>query len=190
MVATWLASQPMVPDFSCGFQFHLSSGTRSRVLRVLCISWSNSGNIDCPMVITASLAKSEFASSDTRRTKGELSSVLFDIQQNPILRSIAPRLVAPSRASVTQDGGRQRVLREGLTVRCERRKWLHGTSIHGILFEGFHRHFPILQKTRRARDGAVSGRGALHHARCGIEFDCHHREAPGGKHALALDGFF
>src|SRR5580704_2160509 len=32
------ANQPMLPDFSCGFQENLSSGTRSRVLRVLAIS--------------------------------------------------------------------------------------------------------------------------------------------------------
>src|SRR5205823_8892651 len=29
MVATWPASQPSVPDLSCGFQFHFSSGQRS-----------------------------------------------------------------------------------------------------------------------------------------------------------------
>src|ERR1700722_5001934 len=32
------ASQPMLPDFSCGFHENFSSGTRSRVLRVLAIS--------------------------------------------------------------------------------------------------------------------------------------------------------
>src|SRR5205085_11304770 len=34
----------IVMDFSCGFQPSLSSGTRSRVLRVLAISMSNSGS--------------------------------------------------------------------------------------------------------------------------------------------------
>src|SRR3977135_527024 len=71
--ATWPASQPTVPDLSCGFQFHFSSGQRSSVLRVFCISWSNSGSIDCPMVIADSLAKFEIQRRDTRRTKGELS---------------------------------------------------------------------------------------------------------------------
>src|SRR5579872_2219284 len=32
--ARWPASQPMLPDFSCGFHANFSSGTRSRVLRV------------------------------------------------------------------------------------------------------------------------------------------------------------
>src|SRR5438874_13348226 len=40
-----VASPPSVIDFSCGFQLNLSSGTRSRVLRVLAISCSNSGKI-------------------------------------------------------------------------------------------------------------------------------------------------
>src|ERR1700757_2508058 len=48
------ASQPTVPDFSCGFQFHFSSGTRSRALRVFCISLSNSPNIDLPILIKIS----------------------------------------------------------------------------------------------------------------------------------------
>src|SRR3982751_1216853 len=34
----------MVMDFSCGLHSNLSSGTRSRVFRVLAISWSNSGS--------------------------------------------------------------------------------------------------------------------------------------------------
>src|SRR5215831_17546224 len=37
MLARWLASQPMLPDFSCGFQENFSSGTRSSVLRVFAI---------------------------------------------------------------------------------------------------------------------------------------------------------
>ena len=43
MSATWLAFQPIVFDLGCGFQSSLSSGMRSRTLRVLAISWSNSG---------------------------------------------------------------------------------------------------------------------------------------------------
>src|SRR5712692_8955770 len=41
--AMWVASHPSVPDFVCGFQPSFSSGTRSRLFRVLDISWSNSG---------------------------------------------------------------------------------------------------------------------------------------------------
>src|SRR5437016_6119811 len=52
-VPTWLASQPRVPDFSWGFQFHFSSGQRSRTLRVFFISSSNSDSMDCAMVITS-----------------------------------------------------------------------------------------------------------------------------------------
>src|SRR6516165_6409272 len=51
MVPTWLANQPSVPDFSCGFQFHFSLGTRSSTLRVPAISWSNSGSRDCAIDI-------------------------------------------------------------------------------------------------------------------------------------------
>src|ERR1700719_5277140 len=35
----------MLMDLSCGFQSVLASGTRSRVFRVVPISWSNSGSI-------------------------------------------------------------------------------------------------------------------------------------------------
>src|SRR5208282_150499 len=45
-LARWPASQPMLPDFSCGFQENFSSGTRSRVLRVLAISWPKSKRSD------------------------------------------------------------------------------------------------------------------------------------------------
>ena len=38
MAARWLASLPGVDDFSCGFQANFSSGTHSRILRVLAIS--------------------------------------------------------------------------------------------------------------------------------------------------------
>src|ERR1700732_1002136 len=76
-VATCPASQPNVPDFSCGFQFHLSSGTRSSVLRVFRISWSNSPSIDWPIVMVASLVGNLVVTLERRnhrRTKGELSS--------------------------------------------------------------------------------------------------------------------
>src|SRR6266699_2759507 len=80
--------------------------------------------------------------------------------------------------------GRQQVLRAGLTVRCERRTWLHGTSIQHVLSERFRGSLWLLQEAGRRGDGAVSGRGTVYHARCGIEFHRHHREAPGGKHAF------
>src|SRR5712671_5698283 len=43
MVARCVARQPSVIDFVCGLKLNLSSGTRSSDLRVLPISWSNSG---------------------------------------------------------------------------------------------------------------------------------------------------
>src|SRR5208337_1686868 len=46
MFAKWPASQIMLPDFSWGFQESFSSGTRSRVLRVLAISWPKSKRSD------------------------------------------------------------------------------------------------------------------------------------------------
>src|SRR5215217_3848656 len=42
--ATWVASRPRLIDLSCGFQSARPSGTRSSSLRVVAISWSNSGN--------------------------------------------------------------------------------------------------------------------------------------------------
>src|SRR5580700_6204244 len=71
------ASQPTVPDFSCGFQPHLSSGTRSSTLRVFCISWSNSASIDCPIVMSASNEKSLLGAANHRRNKSEMSSYIF-----------------------------------------------------------------------------------------------------------------
>src|SRR5882762_7208764 len=159
MVATWIASQPTVPDLSCGFQFHFSSGQRSSVLRVFCISWSNSGSIDCPMVITASLAKFEIRRRDTRRTKGELSrtfSCFLDFR-------------APAGELDSHSGCEDRAkdylgladLRwskpMGLTKVEVRRKWRYGAPIHDFVFEGFHRRFSILQKAGRTRDGAMPG---------------------------------
>src|SRR5580765_2244645 len=57
-VPTCPASHPIVPDFSCGFQPHLSSGTRSSILLVFFISSSNSDSIDCPIVMFASQTSS------------------------------------------------------------------------------------------------------------------------------------
>src|SRR6266481_5656268 len=77
-VAMCPASQPTVPDLSCGFQFHFSSGTRSKVLRVFFISSSNSPSIDWP-IFMVSLSEGVFCLADLqrghfRRTKGEMSS--------------------------------------------------------------------------------------------------------------------
>src|SRR5262245_66528019 len=71
MVPTWLASQPSVPDFSCGFQFHFSLGMRSRTLRVLAISWSNSGSRDCAMDIRPPKAV-DYGGGEYRGRKSEL----------------------------------------------------------------------------------------------------------------------
>src|SRR5262249_32955029 len=77
-VAMWPASQPTEPDLSWGFQPHLSSGTRSRVVRVFFISWSNSGSIDCPMVIRPPRRRRfESSTPEYRRTKGELQYAFF-----------------------------------------------------------------------------------------------------------------
>src|SRR5882724_7688880 len=75
-VAICPVSQPTVPDFSCGFQPHLSSGTRSRVVRVFFISWSNSGSIDWPMVMLPPL-RNGFERKELRRIKSELSRLSF-----------------------------------------------------------------------------------------------------------------
>src|ERR1700730_4391361 len=76
-VAMCPASHPTVPDFSCGFQFHFSSGTRSSVLRVFFISSSNSPSIDWPIVMVC-LSEGDsscgFQRGDLRRIKGEMSS--------------------------------------------------------------------------------------------------------------------
>src|SRR5262249_35540718 len=74
MVPTWLASQPSVPDFSCGFQFHFSLGMRSSTLRVLAISWSNSGSKDCAMDIGGPPRGMSAARRDYRRIKGEFKA--------------------------------------------------------------------------------------------------------------------
>src|SRR5215471_19089346 len=68
MMPTWLASQPSVPDLSCGFQFHFSLGTRSSTLRVPAISWSNSGSRDCAIDI---IEPPKVVASAAERTIGE-----------------------------------------------------------------------------------------------------------------------
>src|ERR1700674_2459481 len=84
---------------------------------------------------------------------------------------------------------RSRISPMGLTVREEGTEWRYGASIHNLLLAGFPRRIPLLQKARRACDGAMPGRGAVHSARYRIQFDRHHRETHGGKHALAVDRF-
>src|ERR1700692_1384528 len=49
------ASRPIFMDFSCGAQSGLPSGTRSRVWRVLIISWSNSASRASRMAMVFSL---------------------------------------------------------------------------------------------------------------------------------------
>src|SRR6476660_1665548 len=57
-VPTCPASHPIVPDFSGGFQPHLSSGTRSSIFLVFFISSSYSDSIACPIVMFASQTSS------------------------------------------------------------------------------------------------------------------------------------
>src|SRR5450755_2701019 len=58
-VATWLDIHPRVPDFSSGFQSHLSAGTRSSTRLVFASSWSNS--IISISLIGIAVSKLEFA---------------------------------------------------------------------------------------------------------------------------------
>src|SRR5215470_14666362 len=127
----WLASHPTVPDFSCGFQPHLSSGTRSSVVRVFFISWSNSGSIDCPMVIEPP-RREEFGAvrPEHRRIKSELSSAFlkpcrFDAR---VARRVAEK-IGESTQTASDDGplraggrgGRQflpRIRRRGTIPPC------------------------------------------------------------------------
>ena len=51
MLARWVASHTMVPDFGCGRQSNRFSGTRSSVFRAPVTSWSNSGSMLSPIVM-------------------------------------------------------------------------------------------------------------------------------------------
>ena len=51
VLVSLMSSEIMLNDLGWGFQVNLSSGTLSRVLRVLAISWSNSGSNPSFMVI-------------------------------------------------------------------------------------------------------------------------------------------
>src|ERR1700756_1455348 len=90
-VPTWPASQPSVPDFSCGFQFHFSSGQRSKTLRVFFISSSNSDSMDCPMVMTISLNQVLHSKRrNHRRRKSELSSTFFGHSHSATCYTLPP----------------------------------------------------------------------------------------------------
>ena len=47
-----MASSPSDIDFTCGLNAALSSGTRSSSVRVVAVSWSNSGSIDSAIGMT------------------------------------------------------------------------------------------------------------------------------------------
>src|SRR5262249_16906029 len=131
MVAMWLASHPTVPDFSCGFQPHLSSGTRSSVVRVFFISWSNSGGIDCPIVIEPPRREGlGVVGPGHRRKKGELSRAFlrpcrFDAC---VARGVAEKIGEPAQtasdAGPLRGGGRRgrqflpRIRRRGTIPPC------------------------------------------------------------------------
>src|SRR5580692_10963542 len=61
------ASRPIFMDFSCGAQSGLPSGTRSRVWRVLIISWSNSASKASRMAMVFSLGRFWFGTSYLNR---------------------------------------------------------------------------------------------------------------------------
>src|SRR5207302_4078878 len=71
MLARCPANQPMVPDFSWGFHENLLSGTRSRVLRVLAISRSNSGRSAALRDISSSCNYSPFLQDANKRRGGK-----------------------------------------------------------------------------------------------------------------------
>src|SRR5574337_580234 len=77
IVATCAASHPRVPDFSCGFQFHLASGTRSKTFRVFFISSSNSGNSIWLKLIDPPAKYPSQSRQNYRRIKSELSRPVF-----------------------------------------------------------------------------------------------------------------
>src|SRR5712692_3203871 len=188
MVATWLASQPTVPDFSCGFQFHFSSGHRSKTLRVFCISWSNSPSIICPIVMTSSLAAIEIpAYPILGEQKANCQAFLSTTREsligpaNSVLLSCASTQIGHFEFTL--------VFAVVLTVRGNGRKWRYGTPTHHLLLERFHRSLPVLQETCRASHGAVPGQGAFHDPRRRIQLHRHPRETHGGKYALALERF-
>src|SRR5271170_8363796 len=97
-VPTCEASQPTVPDFSCGFQPHLSSGARSSTLRVLCISWSNSGSIDCPMVMSASHTELKFSAQILGEQKAKCQALFSAAATLGIIRrqSLGHKGISPN----------------------------------------------------------------------------------------------
>src|SRR5260370_521792 len=190
-VPTWPASQPSVLDFSSGFQFHFSSGHRSRVLRVFCISWSNSPSIICPMVMTSSLAEFENCGTPILGEQKANCQALFLPTSAPVSRLVGCALPSCANAAiVTRNLPRRKGTSQmDLRVREEGTERRYGTPILHFLLERFDGCFSLLQEIGRASHGAVPGRSALHDPRCRIQFDRHHRETHGGKHAFALDRF-
>src|SRR5256885_1021721 len=149
IVATWLASQPTVPDFSCGFQFHLSSGHRSRVLRKLCIYWSNSPSIICPMVMTSSLPAFEIRGAAILGEQKPTCQAAFD---DPACGHLKARSLCP--ASLREHGNGSLPICAagaatpvGLTACKEGTEWRYGAPIYHVVLERFQGCFWLLQET-------------------------------------------
>src|SRR5260370_41373943 len=147
MVATWLASHPTVPDFSWGFQFHFSSGHRSRILRVFCISWSNSPSIICPMVMTSSLTEFENCGTLILGEQKANCQVIFHQLRLPVSGLVGCALPSCANAAiVTRNLPRRKGTSQmDLTAREEGTEWRYGTPILHLLLERLHRCFSILQ---------------------------------------------
>src|ERR1019366_2160308 len=64
MVAMCTARAPISKDFGCGLKLNLSSGIRARHLRVVAISWSNSGSRASLIFIVSSTGRFAFYSPD------------------------------------------------------------------------------------------------------------------------------
>src|SRR5437879_4663237 len=187
-VPTWQASQPSVPDFSWGFQFHFSSGQRSRTLRVFFISSSNSVSMDCPMVIRTSVVKFEkFSAAILGEQKANCQALLsFAPVPRLLIRRHCPLSYANTQLVTLELAP---ALDGALTESEDGRKWRYGTPVHHVLLERLHRPVSLLQEAERARDGAVSGRRTLRDSGCRIQFHRHRREAYGREYALPLDRF-
>src|SRR6266446_620209 len=187
-VPTWQASQPSVPDFSCGFQFHFSSGQRSRTLRVFFISSSNSVSMDCPMVIRSSVVKFEkFSAAILGEQKANCQALSF--LRSGSTSSHTPPLPVELREHPIGHLELVPALDGALTESEDGRKWRYGTPVHHVLLERLHRPVSLLPEAERARDGAVSGRRTLRDSGCRIQFHRHRREAYGREYALPLDRF-
>src|SRR6516162_7788649 len=171
-VATCPASQPTAPDFSWGFQFHLSSGTRSSTFLVFSISCSNSPSMAWPILIAVLLTGIRGRNAGVGRGR---------------TANWQPAKVAHRRTKSKCDRGRFSRAPLACLALPRARKLPNATSTHSLLSQRLGRPVPLLQETRRACHRTVPRRGPVHNSRCRIQFDRNHREAYGREHALALD---